>query len=180
VKHQMPPRQGNQLAHSLNTVPRVNILGVGVTPSNFPEVIATLRKWREEDRREFVCCAAVHSLVEAQRDPEVRSALNRAGLTTTDGMPLLWWCRLSLSRSIQQLAGLEILRSGLVSLARLRTTARSVQCGRGHLDTVEPERNSDNAPRPGAAIPQRQRMCCARPASTWPRRSKPGISAPSP
>jgi len=96
VKHQMPPRQGNQLAHSLNTVPRVNILGVGVTPSNLPEVIATLRKWREEDRREFVCCAAVHSLVEAQRDPEVRSALNRAGLTTTDGMPLLWWCRLSL------------------------------------------------------------------------------------
>jgi len=34
VKHQMPPRQGNQLAHSLNTVPRVNILGVGVTPAS--------------------------------------------------------------------------------------------------------------------------------------------------
>lgn len=82
MKHQMPPRQGNQLAHSLNTVPRVNILGVGVTPSNFPEVIATLRKWREEDRREFVCCAAVHSLVEAARGPLLhgRAGRNRASL----------------------------------------------------------------------------------------------------
>ena len=92
MKHQIAPRQNSQRAHS---VPRVNILGVGVTPSNLSQVIATLGKWREEGRREYVCCTAVHGLVEAQQDPEVRSALNRAGLATTDGMPLVWWCRLS-------------------------------------------------------------------------------------
>ncbi len=92
MKQQIAPRQNSQRAHS---VPRVNILGVGVTPSSLPQVIATLGKWREEGRREYVCCTAVHGLVEAQRDAEVRSALNRAGLATTDGMPLVWWCRLS-------------------------------------------------------------------------------------
>jgi N-acetylglucosaminyldiphosphoundecaprenol N-acetyl-beta-D-mannosaminyltransferase len=71
----------------------VNILGVGVTPVNLARTVATLEKWREEGRREYVCFTTVHGLVEAQRDPEFRSAFNRAGLTTQDGMPVLWWCR---------------------------------------------------------------------------------------
>ena len=49
MKHQIAPRQNSQRAHS---VPTVNILGVGVTPSNLSQVIATLGKWREEGRRE--------------------------------------------------------------------------------------------------------------------------------
>jgi N-acetylglucosaminyldiphosphoundecaprenol N-acetyl-beta-D-mannosaminyltransferase len=75
--------------------PRVNILGVGVTPVNLGKAVETLEKWRDEGRREYVCCTSVHGLVEAQRDPEMRSALNRAGLTTEDGMPLVWWCQRS-------------------------------------------------------------------------------------
>jgi N-acetylglucosaminyldiphosphoundecaprenol N-acetyl-beta-D-mannosaminyltransferase len=73
-------------------IPRVNILGVGVTPVNLGQTIEILEKWRAEERREYVCVTSVHGLVEAQRDREIRSALNRSGLTTEDGMPLVWWC----------------------------------------------------------------------------------------
>lgn len=83
-----PPMEG---ASSLSS--RVNILGVGVTPLDLAQAVATLDGWREEGRRDYVCCVSVHGLVTAQRDQDIRSALNRAGLTTEDGMPLVWWCR---------------------------------------------------------------------------------------
>ena len=76
-----------------SAIPRVNILGVGVTPVNLMQTVEILEKWRAEGRREYVLCTSVHGLVEAQRDPEIRNALNRSGLTTEDGMPLVWWCR---------------------------------------------------------------------------------------
>ena len=78
-----------------STTPRVNILGVGITPVNLRQAVETLEKWRDEKRREYVCCTSVHGVVEAQRDREMRSVLTRAGLTTEDGMPLVWWCRRS-------------------------------------------------------------------------------------
>src|SRR5262249_45979641 len=82
-----------RLASRLGLDSKVNILGVGISPVNPAQAVATLDKWREEGRREYVCCTSVHGLVEAERDPEVRSALNGAGLATEDGMPLVWWCQ---------------------------------------------------------------------------------------
>jgi N-acetylglucosaminyldiphosphoundecaprenol N-acetyl-beta-D-mannosaminyltransferase len=72
---------------------RVNILGVGVMPIDLGHAVATLDRWHEEGRRDYVCCVSVHGLVTAQRDLAVRSAINRCGLATEDGMPLVWWCR---------------------------------------------------------------------------------------
>lgn len=78
---------------SAGSLARVNILGVGVMPSNVPQAVATLDQWRAEGRRDYVCCVSVHGLVVSQRDPEIRNALNRSGLATQDGMPLVWWSR---------------------------------------------------------------------------------------
>ncbi len=74
-------------------IQRVNILGVGVMPIDLHQAVATLGRWRNEGRRDYVCCVSVHGLVMAQRDPAVRSAINQSGLATEDGMPLVWWCR---------------------------------------------------------------------------------------
>jgi UDP-N-acetyl-D-mannosaminuronic acid transferase (WecB/TagA/CpsF family) len=93
VKHSADIRENNQLANVSNEIPRVNILGVGVTPVNLAQTVEILEKWQAEGRREYVLCTSVHGIVEAQKDPEIRSALNRSGLTTEDGMPLVWWCQ---------------------------------------------------------------------------------------
>src|SRR5689334_23800974 len=84
-----------QPASGPSAIPRVNILGVGVSPVNLTQTIDILEGWRAEGRREYVLCTSVHGLMEAQRDPEVRAALNRSGLTVEDGMPLVWWCQRS-------------------------------------------------------------------------------------
>jgi N-acetylglucosaminyldiphosphoundecaprenol N-acetyl-beta-D-mannosaminyltransferase len=87
----------------------VNILGVGVTPVNLGQAVETLEKWRDEGWREYVCCTSVHGIVEAQQDPEMRSVLNRAGLTTEDGMPLVWWCQRSGYPNAGRVSGSDLL-----------------------------------------------------------------------
>lgn len=76
-----------------NPAHRVSMLGVGITPLDLAQTVVILDEWREAGRRDYVCCVSVHGLVTAQRDREIYYALNRAGLTTEDGMPLVWWCR---------------------------------------------------------------------------------------
>jgi N-acetylglucosaminyldiphosphoundecaprenol N-acetyl-beta-D-mannosaminyltransferase len=87
----------------------VNILGVGITPIDLRRAVATLEKWSEEGRREYVCCTSVHGLVEARRDPQVQKALNGAGLTTGDGMPLVWWCQRAGNRDAARVCGTDLL-----------------------------------------------------------------------
>jgi N-acetylglucosaminyldiphosphoundecaprenol N-acetyl-beta-D-mannosaminyltransferase len=101
--------ENGQLADSPGTIPRVNILGVGVTPVNLTKTLKILEKWRAEGRREYVLCTSVHGLVEAQRDPEIRRALNRSGLTTEDGMPLVWWCQRSGYPDAGRVSGTDLL-----------------------------------------------------------------------
>jgi N-acetylglucosaminyldiphosphoundecaprenol N-acetyl-beta-D-mannosaminyltransferase len=101
---------GNQLGAAVsNLLPKVNILGVGIRPVNLTQAVATLEKWHQEGRREYVCCTSVHGLVEAQRDPEVRGSLNGSGLAVEDGMPLVWWCRRSGFPEAGRVAGSDLL-----------------------------------------------------------------------
>jgi N-acetylglucosaminyldiphosphoundecaprenol N-acetyl-beta-D-mannosaminyltransferase len=109
VNHLADQDENDPLAGVPTVIPRVNILGVGVTPLNLMQTVEILEKWRAEGRREYVCCTSVHGLVEAQRDPEIRSALNRSGLTTEDGMPLVWWCQHSGYSDAGRVCGSDLL-----------------------------------------------------------------------
>jgi N-acetylglucosaminyldiphosphoundecaprenol N-acetyl-beta-D-mannosaminyltransferase len=109
MKHLADQRENNQLAGVPSVIPRVNILGVGVTPVNLAQTVEILEGWRAEERREYLLCTSVHGLVEAQGDPEIRSALNRSGLTTEDGMPLVWWCKRSGYSNAGRVSGSDLL-----------------------------------------------------------------------
>jgi N-acetylglucosaminyldiphosphoundecaprenol N-acetyl-beta-D-mannosaminyltransferase len=88
---------------------RVNILGVGVMPLDIERAVVTLEEWREQRRRDYVCCVSVHGIVEAQRDAAVRGALNGSGLATEDGMPLVWWSRRSGYSQARRVCGSDLL-----------------------------------------------------------------------
>ena len=109
MKQSLDPSHGGRPQSGPGSASKVNILGVGISPVNLPQAVATLDKWREEGRREYVCCTSVHGLVEAERDPEVRSALNGAGLATEDGMPLVWWCQRAGFPEASRVCGADLL-----------------------------------------------------------------------
>jgi N-acetylglucosaminyldiphosphoundecaprenol N-acetyl-beta-D-mannosaminyltransferase len=96
---------------TVETTTRVNILGVGVMPMTISRAVATLDQWRQDGRRDYVCCVSVHGLVTAQRDPLVRQALNRSGLATQDGMPLVWWSRRSGFKHASRVCGPDLMEA---------------------------------------------------------------------
>ena len=92
---------------------RINILGIGTMPMVLPQAVATLEEWREQQRRDYVCCVCVHGLVSAQRDPAVRAALNGAGLATQDGMPLAWRSRSAGFADAERVCGTDLMEAML-------------------------------------------------------------------
>lgn len=89
--------------------PRVDMLGVLITPTNLTRAVETLDSWRVQGKREYVCCVSVHGLVEAQSDPAFREVLSRAALTTQDGMPLVWWCQHAGFKETSRACGRDLL-----------------------------------------------------------------------
>lgn len=72
---------------------RVDVLGVGVSAIDMDAAVVAITDWIEERRPHYVCVTGVHGVMESQRDPELRAIHNRSGLTTPDGMPLVWCAR---------------------------------------------------------------------------------------
>jgi N-acetylglucosaminyldiphosphoundecaprenol N-acetyl-beta-D-mannosaminyltransferase len=72
------------------TVPRYNVLGVGVSALTLAEATELVLGVRGELRRGYICLGTAHGLTEAQRDPGLRRIYNESWLTTPDGMPLVW------------------------------------------------------------------------------------------
>ncbi|GAB3223858.1 WecB/TagA/CpsF family glycosyltransferase [Glycomyces halotolerans] len=69
---------------------RVDVLGVGVSTINQSMALAEITRWIDSGERHYVCVTGVHGVMESQRDPELKAIHNASGLTTPDGMPMVW------------------------------------------------------------------------------------------
>ena len=70
--------------------PRFNVLGVGVHALTLDDARDRIVAAAREIPSRIVCCCDVNSVCSARRDARHRAILNRAFLTTPDGMPLVW------------------------------------------------------------------------------------------
>jgi len=68
----------------------VSLLGVNVSRVNSVFAAAQICQWAAHKHRTYVCVAPAKTLVDAQRDPDYRAAVNAAGMVTPDGMPVVW------------------------------------------------------------------------------------------
>jgi N-acetylglucosaminyldiphosphoundecaprenol N-acetyl-beta-D-mannosaminyltransferase len=71
-------------------IDRVDVLGVHVSAINPMMALAEIERWIATREQHYVCVTGVHGVMESQRDPALREIHNRSGLTTPDGMPLVW------------------------------------------------------------------------------------------
>nr|HID14252.1 glycosyltransferase [Anaerolineae bacterium] len=93
----------------LETLKRVNVLGVGVSAVNMAITLETIEDWIARREPHYVCVTGVHGVMESQRDPEVRRIHNASGLTTPDGMPLVWLSRLRGRRHVERVYGPDLM-----------------------------------------------------------------------
>jgi N-acetylglucosaminyldiphosphoundecaprenol N-acetyl-beta-D-mannosaminyltransferase len=89
--------------------PRFNVLGVGVHALSLAEARDRLVALRRSKRCGYVCCATAYNASLARRDHALRTAYNRALLTTPDGMPLVWLGRWHRHRAITRVYGPDLL-----------------------------------------------------------------------
>jgi N-acetylglucosaminyldiphosphoundecaprenol N-acetyl-beta-D-mannosaminyltransferase len=92
-------------------IPRVDVLGVGVSAINPGTAVAEVTRWVEESEQHYVCVTGVHGVMESQRDPELRAIHNHSGLTTPDGMPMVWAGRLAGARDVRRVYGPDLMLS---------------------------------------------------------------------
>jgi N-acetylglucosaminyldiphosphoundecaprenol N-acetyl-beta-D-mannosaminyltransferase len=90
-------------------IPRVNVLGVGVSALNLDTATAALADAAARRVKGYVCVTGVHGVSEAQSDPELRAILNSALLNTPDGMPMVWMGRLQGFRDMSRVYGPDLM-----------------------------------------------------------------------
>lgn len=90
-------------------IPRANILGVGVSAIDMDVALSTIDGWIARREQHYVCICTVHGVMECQRDPALRRILNESGLTTPDGMPLVWLNRLQGFRHARRVYGPDLM-----------------------------------------------------------------------
>lgn len=78
---------------STGGLPRVDVLGVHVNAASVPKAVQQIGEFIQQKARTYVCVTSVHGIVESLKDPVLRQIHNRSGLTSTDGMPLVWSAR---------------------------------------------------------------------------------------
>lgn len=108
----------------MNSLERVNILGVGVSAINMATALETIEGWIARREAHYVCVTSVHGVMESQRDERLRQIHNSAGLVTPDGMPLVWLSRLRGFHHVDRVYGPDL----MLALCR-----RSVSKGYRHF-----------------------------------------------
>jgi N-acetylglucosaminyldiphosphoundecaprenol N-acetyl-beta-D-mannosaminyltransferase len=109
---------------TLDTLPRVNILGVGVHAMDMSQALEQVCEAIDQGRKGYVCVTGVHGIMEAQTDPQFRSILNHSFLTTPDGMPTVWVGRLRGFSGMRRVFGPDLM---------LETCKMSVEKGYSHF-----------------------------------------------
>jgi len=88
---------------------RTNILGVGISAINLEMAVETISQWVANETPHYVCVTNVHGVMECQRDAELKRIHNSSGMTTPDGMPLVWLSRLHGHRHVSRVYGPDLL-----------------------------------------------------------------------
>jgi N-acetylglucosaminyldiphosphoundecaprenol N-acetyl-beta-D-mannosaminyltransferase len=66
------------------------ILGLPIAMTDYSEAMDVMDGMIARRERGYVCATAVHAVMVAQSDPEMREAIRGSTLTVPDGMPLVW------------------------------------------------------------------------------------------
>ena len=87
---------------------RVNVLGVGISPISMAQALDSMAGWIASRRYSYVCLAPAHSVMSCQGDPRLARIFNSSGLTTPDGMSLVWLLRLKGYTHVERIYGPDL------------------------------------------------------------------------
>lgn len=81
------------------------ILGVNVSEITYKRVLQYVSSLFKRKQKSYICVAAVHLIMECQKNPTLLRGVNKADITTPDGMPLVWLSKLFGAKNIERVYG---------------------------------------------------------------------------
>lgn len=88
---------------------RVDVLGVGIDPITIADALEEIRAWVDTRQAHYVCCAPAHAVMDCHDRPELLPVYNRSGLTTPDGMAIVWLLRWRGHPEVQRVYGPDLM-----------------------------------------------------------------------
>lgn len=95
----------------MRDLPAFEVAGVRINAMRVPDVVDVIDAWIRDGRRDYIVLTGAHGVVEMQHDDELRRINNAAGLTTPDGMPIVWLGRLAGHREIEKVYAPDIMNA---------------------------------------------------------------------
>ena len=105
----MTGRKFSDLSYNYMEINRFQLLGVNVAVTNLALTTQFIEENIAKCAKTYICIAPVSTIVDCQDDREYREIINNAGLTTPDGMPLVWLGRLKGEQRIERTYGPDLL-----------------------------------------------------------------------
>lgn len=85
------------------------ILDIDLAMIDYERTMGYMDRMIEKRVPGYVCAVAVHGVMVAHRDPEMKRAVNSSTLTVPDGMPLVWACNMLEERLPDRVYGPELM-----------------------------------------------------------------------
>jgi N-acetylglucosaminyldiphosphoundecaprenol N-acetyl-beta-D-mannosaminyltransferase len=107
---QAPRRRPSGWAAMTDTE-RFFVAGAKIDAVRLRDTIDRMDSWIRSRHRDYIVLTGAHGVVEMQADPELMAINNRAGLTTPDGMPIVWLGRAAGHRRIEKVYAPDIMNA---------------------------------------------------------------------
>jgi len=91
------------------SIQRVNILGVNVSAINELQALDVIAKWISSCTSRYVCVTPAHGVMDCWENPDLRCTFNASGLTTPDGMSIVWILKLLGYRHVERVYGPDLM-----------------------------------------------------------------------
>ena len=95
----------------IDNAEKVNVLGVGISAINLNQAIDIIVDWTEHRQKQYVCVTPAHGIMECQRDANLQKIFNCSGLTTPDGMSVVWLLKILGYRNVSRVYGPDLMES---------------------------------------------------------------------
>jgi N-acetylglucosaminyldiphosphoundecaprenol N-acetyl-beta-D-mannosaminyltransferase len=86
-----------------------NILGVQVSVINMDQALRTVDAWILERDSHYVTVTPAHSIMDAYQDHALRRIINASGMSTPDGMSIVWLLKLRGYSHVERVYGPDLL-----------------------------------------------------------------------
>lgn len=94
---------------SESNFPRQNILGVQISAINLGQAVEQIKGWIDSRMPNYVCVTPAHGVMDCYNQPELKPIFNGSGMTTPDGMAIVWLLKMYGHEDVSRVYGPELM-----------------------------------------------------------------------